>query len=112
MTASGDSTSTRCRRCGLAPGLCICTDRGPSPDTDRADLEKMFERAGVEYEVLEQLDFDEVKIVVMDRYNELAVTAICVCSGDGRGAGYDGLSTVYAFDAQGGLIDTWAWSES
>ena len=84
------------------------TDSG-LPDTDRADLEKMFQRAGVEYEdVYVDINIDEIRRVVMDRYSELVATAIVVRSG-GSVAGGDGLATVYAFDVQGALIDTWAW---
>lgn len=80
--------------------------RDPPSDSDLEDLQEMFDRAGIEYE---EIDVDDVQYVVMDRYNELVATAICVRSGGGR-AGEDGCSTVYAFDLQGALIDTWAWT--
>jgi hypothetical protein len=82
------------------------TTPDPLPDSDLEDLQDMFDRAGIEYE---EIDADEVQHVVMDRYSESVDTAIRVRSGDGR-SGESGCSTVYAFDAQGALIDTWAWT--
>jgi hypothetical protein len=80
----------------------------PRPtSSDRADLETIFQRAGVEFE---EVDADDVAIELA-RFNDRAATALCVRSGHGR-LGEDGLSTVYAFDVQGALIGTWAWSES
>ena len=81
-------------------------NQDPLPDSDLDDLQAMFLRAGVEYE---EIDVDDVQHVVMDRYNELVATAICVRSGDGR-PGQPDCSTVYAFDERGALIDTWAWT--
>jgi hypothetical protein len=75
--------------------------------SDRADLETIFQRAGAE---LEEIDADEVSIELA-RFNDRAASAFCVRSGGGR-LGEDGLSTVYAFDVQGALVGTWAWSES